>query len=83
MLIKHGQALIIFSRTNGGSEAINRFHNTNLKGIPLELYEYKDGDLDKLNNGEMNGGGMEVENEVVSRIPNGAHNTYSEFTMAV
>jgi len=47
MLIKRGQALIHFVRSDLAKVALDKYQHFLLKGMPLELYPY-DGDIDKL-----------------------------------
>ena len=48
MLVKKGQAIIHFTKIDSAAFALEKYHSSLLKGMPLELYPYKDGDIDKL-----------------------------------
>ena len=48
MLIKKGQAIIHFNKADLSVIALEKYHSFLLKGMPLELYPYKDGDIDRL-----------------------------------
>lgn len=48
MLIKKGQAIINFTRADLAATALEKYQNCMLRGLPLEMYPYKDGDIDRL-----------------------------------
>ena len=46
MALKNNQAIVNFTKAGHSELALNKFHNTILNNLPLQLFPYVEGELD-------------------------------------